>query len=151
MRFVGVRNVGGVDVRDHALVARYARADMQVDIGWNVGEVSIGVLLKYERSDLAKRDRYVYVEPLLECLSEGRTRAIVPYVRPGMNVRELGRIATERAFLFANGPDSVIAALAQKIRLVWRQIESVSSETIRCYHLWIRGGAMDSMAGGDAH
>lgn len=138
MRFGGVRRTGRDDPRDSALVVRYARVDLRADIGWNESEMSLAVLVRFERDDLSRLDRYVYLEPFIEFLTGWQRKALVPYVKQGMSITQIEGIMSKRAQAFKNGLDSVIPALASKMEAFFSQIEAASSDTIRHYHTWMR-------------
>jgi hypothetical protein len=138
MRFVGVREEGGDDPRDHTFVARYECKDFRADIALCEGEGSLAVLLRYNREGLEKRQRYVYMEPLIEFLSDGQYKVLVPYVREGMAVKQLKEIMDMRMLLFSDGYESVIRELALRTAPFVKKISSVMSEDIINYHRWMK-------------
>lgn len=138
LKYAGVRISGGSDPRDRALVARYERDDMRVDIGWNSAECSLAVLLKYEQDGLFGNNRYIYLEPFIEFFTNGQTKPIVPYVREQMAIKEIQAVADQRINLFKNGLDAVMSALAVRMESFLRELESIPLATIEGYHQWMK-------------
>ena len=138
MCFVGVREGGGDDPRDHTLIVRYECNDLRADIAWCEGEGSLAILLRYNRGDLGKHERYVYMEPFIEFLSDGQYKALVPYVREGMSVEQLRTIMDRRCVLLSDGYEAVVRALGLKTEPFLKKIVSVTSEEIMNYHRWMK-------------
>lgn len=145
MKFVGVRVAGGNDPRDSSLVARYVGDHLRLEVGWNEMERSLAVLLRFEREDLGRIERYVYFEPFVEFLTKGQTKAIVPYVREGMSITQLKVIMDGRTRVFNEGFTQVIKELGAKMNSFFSRIKTASSEDIRRYHAWMKSaGRFDS-------
>jgi hypothetical protein len=145
MKFVGVRVAGGSAPRDSALVARYVGDHLRLEVGWNEMERSLAVLFRFEREDLGRIERYIYFEPFVEFLTNGQTKAIVPYVREGMSLTQLKMIVDGRKMVFNEGFTQVIKKLGAKMSLFFGRIRTTSSEDIRGYHAWMKSaGRFDS-------
>lgn len=137
MKFSGVRSVGGSDPRDAGLVARYSRDEFRLDVGWSKSQCSLTISVKFEGGGIPRGFRHIYFEPFVEFLTGGREKAIVPYIREGMSVREILSISSEREVVFKGGLPVVVKALGEKLRLYFNQIESASVEMIDKYHDWM--------------
>lgn len=137
MKFSGVRSIGGDDPRDAGLVARYSRDDLRVDVGWSKLQSSLTVSLKFEDADIPRKLRHLYFEPFIEFFTQGKDRAIVPYIREGMSIKKILSVSTEREKVFQDGLPAVIKAVGRKLRLYFNQIESVPVDLIGKYHDWI--------------
>ncbi len=137
MSFRGVRCSGGPDPRDAALVARYAGSDWRFDVGWNKFELSLSLLVKFERPDWQRQQCYVYFEPFVEYLTQGRERAIVPYITERMSVRNMASVMLRRQACFAKGLAPVMSALGEKARNFLKPVRGASHEQVQGYHTWI--------------
>lgn len=136
--FHGVRTVGGTDPRDCALVASYSRNDMRLKIGWQKYEKSLAILIEFNRDDLSREERYVYFEAFIEFFTEGKTKALVPYVRPGMSIGQIEAVMAARDKLFSNGLDVVLKALGDKLQTFLYALGLVQTQSIQHYHGWMR-------------
>jgi hypothetical protein len=145
MTFRGVREVNADDPRERGLVVRYRSSDLRVDIGWSEGEGSLAVLIRLEREDLPRPDRYVYLEPFVEFFTKGSSTAIVPQVYLGMSESKIQTVMSHREGLFKGGLAGVLKAVADKLHNHLDDIRTASAADIRCYHEWMRSrGRADS-------
>lgn len=124
--------------QDQAWTASFSRNDLRVELGWNPFEGSLAVLIRYSLDDLSRTDRYVYLEPFVEFLSEGKESPIVPYVRDGLSQSQLLKLMDARNEVFKNGLSPVLEAIAQKLMNYFEFIESATTESIMNYHDWMR-------------
>lgn len=138
MSFEGVRCSGGSDPRDAALVARYSGPYFRFDIGWNKFDLSLSILIKFAHLTLPKNDSYVYLEPFIEFVTQGKVRAIVPYITEGMSIRKIEDVVEKRNLLFAQGLDPVIKALGEKMKEHFGILTSISQQQIEDYHKWMK-------------
>jgi hypothetical protein len=133
----GVRGIGSGG-RGSGLVARYEAPVMRLEIGWSEFELALGIMLKYNLSELPDEQRYVFFEPFVEFLTEGREGAIVPFVSDNMSSAALGRVMGDREAVFADGLAPVAERLAAKLKRYFDQVRDASGEQIVAYHAWMK-------------
>jgi len=138
MSFVGVRTSGGTDPRDAALVARYSGDSLRFDVGWSEYELSLAVLINFERVDVSRAERYVYFEPFVEYLTNGQEKAIVPYVTENMSIKETEATMEQRQAVFRDGLAPVIEKIGIKLQSYLGQLQTASADQIRGYHQWMK-------------
>lgn len=136
MSFQGVRRIGG-DPRDSTLIARYVGPDWRFDVGWNRFELSLSVLVKFDRPKWHRHHCYVYFEPFIEYLTEGQDKAIVPYVTESMDIRSMKSAMLQRRDCFSNGLEPVLSAIGKKMEKYASIIGAASEEQVLGYHKWI--------------
>lgn len=137
MKFLGVRSIGGNDPRDAGLVARYSRNSLRVDVGWSKFVSSLTVSLKFEADEIPRKLRHLYFEPFIEFLTDGREKAIVPYMLEGMSIKEILSLSVKREEVFKAGLPVVAKAVGEKLRLYFNQVESVTFEQIGQFNEWV--------------
>lgn len=133
----GVRSSGGSDPRDSSIVARFITEELQIEIGWNALELSLAILIKYRTLALPGSKKYIYFEPFIEFVTNGKERAIVPYITEKMNIRNIELTMDRRRSLFAKGLENVAGHLGRKLQIFLPRIESSSAEEISAYHEWM--------------
>lgn len=134
----GTRRVGGSHWDSH-VVSRFEASDWTVEIAWAKGEQILSMSIKYNKADLSDSERYVFFEPFVEYLTDGREKVIVPYVTKDMSLASLRRHETECRAVFAAGLEPVVARLAQKLERFLDQVRSASTKEIKGYHAWSGG------------
>lgn len=132
-----LRSVGGDDPRDSALVVRYTRDDMRIDIGWGANELALIVGVTFNRPGLNRRERHVYFEPFIEFLSQGQQSAIVPYVTNHMTTAQLLKLSDKRHAVFEKGLLGVAKDLSNRVKANFNLLESATLEEIRKHHKWM--------------
>lgn len=137
MHLTNVSVSGGKDPRDAALVARYRGANFRFDVGWNEFELSLAVLVKFEDLNLSRQERYVYLEPFIEYLSNDGDPVIVPYVSENMSIRQTKATLEKRRSVFENGLEPVVDQVAQKMRRNFDKLTDASTDQVRGYHVWM--------------
>lgn len=138
MAFVGTHRAGGSDPRDTGLVASYSREDFKVKIGWSKSELSLTAMARFNSNELAGKERFVYMEPFVEFLTQGRVCAVVPYIKENQGSRGLTRILKERSDVFErHGFDGVVELLAGRIKTYFNDIVSAPPGVVQKYHRWM--------------
>jgi hypothetical protein len=134
-----IRVSGGNDPRDSILIIRYSRDDLKVDIGWQPNQDVLIVVVRFDLHEkLSSQERRVNFEPFIEFLSGGEIKAIVPCFTEGMSIKQIKSVAAEGKKVFRHGLHEVIAAIGEKLKTHFCEIESVSPETVRRYHSWMK-------------
>jgi hypothetical protein len=124
------------DPRDSCVIVKFRQHEFRVDIVWNPFAMSLGVLIRVESSELGRRERYVYLEPFIEFISNGETVPFIPQIYPGMSVSKIEKAMDQRQELFAGGVESSLGELAGRLRDYLGGIRGCSVETIRKYQAW---------------
>lgn len=134
----GTRTVGSGG-RDSGYVSRYDSAQLRIEIGWSEFELSLTVLLKFNIIGLEGAQCYAYFEPLVEFLTAGDERAVVPYVAPRMRTDGIARVMSQRQLVFADGLEPVAGKLAEKVKRHLGELRALSADQLLAYHGWIEG------------
>jgi hypothetical protein len=138
--FSGTRSVDG-DPRDAGLVACYRADDIRVDIGWNEFELSLAVLIRLNRDELAKQARYVYLDAFVEYISGGKKQGVVPQIYPRMSEERINDAMNKRQDLFQKTSFvEILEKLAEQLRNYIGDIQNVSPEIINNYQRWFESG-----------
>lgn len=137
MRFENVRASGGNNPRDVALMARYSGSAFRFDIGWNEFELSLAVLIKFNKGDLSLYERYVYFESFVEFATDGKEAAIAPYIAENMCIRQIQSVIQKRRSVFRNGLAPVVKQVARKLQFHFEVLINASPEQVRAYHQWM--------------
>lgn len=138
MTFGGVRESGGTDPRDAALVARYSGSEFRFDVGWSEYELSLAVLIKFGQVDVPRPERHVYFEPFIEYLTGDEEQAIVPYLAEGMSIKRIEAVMEQRQAVFRDGLRPVIEKVGKKLQTYLGQLQTASADQVRAYHQWMR-------------
>ena len=145
LRYAGLKTVEG-DPRDSGVVAKYRQGEFRVNIAWAPFEMSLGVLIRLNNSDLGRRERYVYFEPYVEFISDGSLLPVVPQIYPGMSVTNIEKAMKNREHLFEHGLGDAISKIAERLRAHLGNLQGSPAETVRRYQEWYqaRGKAGES-------
>jgi len=141
MTFAGVREIKG-DLRDSGYVARYRTDEFRIEIGWSEFQLSLSVLIRFShRDDLPRNMKYIYFEPYIEFLSQGKEQSIIPQIYPRMSESRIIKTVEKRQELFKNRSFStVLVKLAKKLQNNFGVILNASVDQIRDYHNWFNSG-----------
>jgi len=135
LRRTGV-SVVDEDPRDSYMVAKYRQGEFRVDIAWNPFAMSLGVLLRVENGELGRRERYVYLEPFIEFMSNGEITPVVPQIYPSMSVGKIEKTMELREKRFAAGVEDPLSELANRLKIHLPEIRSCKSQVVRDYQDW---------------
>ncbi|MEM9586199.1 MAG: hypothetical protein AAGA03_02865 [Planctomycetota bacterium] len=124
------------DPRDSYVVSKFRQDEFRIDVAWNPFALSLSVLIRIENEKLGRRDRYVYLEPFIEFVSQGATAPLVPQIYPGMTVGNIEKAMQRRKELFAGGVEAPLHELASRLELHISNIRSCAANTIRDYQVW---------------
>ena len=136
-QFTGVREFND-GPRDRGLVAGYRQGEARIRIGWGALEGSLVVSVRLDADNLNRAERWVYLEPFVEFVSNGEVAPVVPQIYPGMSVRKIEKAITLREQLFQNGVGGALETLASRLREYYGVIRAAPPETIRQYHQWFQ-------------
>ena len=136
MAALGTEQIGDPPGRDGAFIARFEDSRGQITIAWNSFELSFPIGLIFNNDMLSRSERCVFFDPLVEFLTGGREKALVPYFAPNLSLRSLKRLIAKRKVIFATGLEPVAEQLGQKLQRHLEEVRSISVEQIKAYHAW---------------
>jgi hypothetical protein len=139
MAFSGLRETRG-DPRDRAIIATYDNDSACVQIAW--GEMELGLVISIQRRDrsIPKKLRWIYFEPFVEYLTDGKTPPIVPQVYYWMPMRALTSTMRKRRELFSDHANEALAQLAARLRTYLNDVLHAKRDTLVGYHSWFNSG-----------
>jgi len=122
--------------RDTGMVARYSQDDFRVSIAWAPFEMSLSVLIRLSNAGLGRRERYVYLEPFIEFVTNGAVRPVVPQIYPGMSIRKIEEAMELRSRLFENSIGQTLETVSSRLKTYYMTIRDASADDVRQYHQW---------------
>jgi hypothetical protein len=127
------------DPREITVVIRYKSEDYQIDIGWGISEKAIGILIwnkHYHTSSSIDKKIYIYFEPFIEFLTNGKDKPIIPQIYPKMSVKKIAAIMDERKQLFELPLCEIIDKLAEKLKLYYEKIITLDCNLFLEFQHW---------------
>jgi hypothetical protein len=128
----GLRRVRG-DIRDTALVWRYALEEVEVDIAVDAWLMpSIG--LRYQ---FAQKSKVVPLEPLLFFLSQGRIQPLIPTVYPSLSGSLITKVVKNSEALDSRtNYRTLIESLADRLKEHLMDFRGLTKEEIDAFVPW---------------
>jgi hypothetical protein len=139
MKFTGVREINS-DGRDMALVASYHGDRSRVEIGWSELELSLGVLIRLDRADVPRGERWVYLEPFVYFTSDRKVVPVVPQIYYEMTPSQMLTVMEERETVFGDGLEAVLVAVMVRLDRFVDDMELTSLATLSSYQHWYQKG-----------
>ena len=136
MNFIGIRESGCNDPRDHVLIASYISDEIKISIGWNKGANSLTIIIKFKMDSLSHRQSFVYFEAFIDFITHGKTSPVVPYIKPRMSARKINLVLRNREKVFSDGLEIVIKEISSRVREHFDDIKYTTSDIIKEYHEW---------------
>lgn len=136
-RFTGVREFND-GPRDTGVVASYRRGDgdVRIKIGWSAIEGSLAVLVRSDIDGLSRKERYVYLEPFIEFMSNGSMEPVAPQIYPAMSIAKIMTAMKLRNKIFQHGVAETLEAVGLRLQEFYPSIRDAPAEYIRQYHQW---------------
>jgi len=133
--YQGVRAEGD-DPRDTCLLARFTRDEERVDVAWNEMAKSLSILIRVANDELLHKERYVYFEPFVEFITNGRALPIAPQLFPRFNIKAIETVMRQRQDAFKNGISDPMNLLSKKVADNLAAVLTATTEAIRNYQQW---------------
>ena len=130
-----LRLINKNDNRDLAFSIRYESNDLRLDIGWNIYENNIGIIVKnLKYFDVCKGS--FYFEPFIEYITQGKGITIVPQIYPGMSISKILRVIDKRNELFSNSIEEILISLAVKLNNNIPYLLSCDENSFQNFQSW---------------
>lgn len=140
MRRNSVRVINKNDPMEVAVKVRFESETHRFDITWAISQYGLGILIWdktcIEASTVYNKNCSAYFEPLLEFLTNGSEKPIIPQIFPKMPTKKVIEVVEERKRLFDVPLAEIIDKLAAKLKKYQEVITLLNHCNFEKYNKW---------------
>jgi hypothetical protein len=128
------------DLRDITVSVRFESVSHRLDITWGIYQNGIGILIYnkscLEKSTIHNKNCFVYFEPFVEFLTNGKEKPIIPQIYPKMSTGRIIKVMDARKKIFETSLALIIERLAKKFRMNYEIIFSKDIVSFTEFSKW---------------
>jgi hypothetical protein len=128
--------------RDATANLRYQNAATAVDIGYALGELNLGILVRKKGPDgqVVSREpsSFAYFEPYVEYITGGSVKPVVPTSYPRDSTSRVATIAELRKKMLSGSMEQIVSDLAKRFEQYGKDVMTAGPSSFESFHAYYR-------------